>query len=320
MISATGNTPSLLNQLAANSADVQAQLAVALEQQSTGRVADTYAGLGTAVRTSVDLNPAVQQNQVWQSNIDRASSRLDITQSALTQISAIASKFYAQTNNINDINGADAANIAASATSALQQVAQLLNTRDGNVYVFAGQDSSNPPLPSTDPATVGAAVLASDTATAPFSATLGTGVPQVEVGDGQTVAVGLLANQNTLAVSQAPTTGSYMRDLLRGLATLATLTSTTATTAVGADTRARLGSAITAMATETGALGDIESNLKARQTTLAAVQTSLTQQVSNVQDVDVAATLTRVSALQTQLQASYQVIAGVKSLSLSNYL
>ena len=134
------------------------------------------------------------------------------------------------------------------------------------------------------------------------------------------MAVGLLANQNTLATSEAPTTGSYMRDLLRGLATLANLTPATATLAVGADTRTRLGSAITAMATETGALGTVQADLQTRKATLAATQTTLTRQVSDVQDVDMAATLTKVSALQTQLQASYQVIAGVKSLSLANFL
>lgn len=318
MIGATGG-PSLLAALAENSGLVRQQLAAALQQQSTGKVSDTYAGLGSAVRTSVDLRPALQHTQVWQTNIDTASSRLDVTQTALKQISAIAANFYAQTATINDINGAGAASLADDAKAALQQVSQLLNTRDGNTYVFAGQNPDTAPLPSTDPAVVGAAVLASDTATAPF-ASLGTAVPQVEVGDGQTVAVGLLANQNTLATSEAPTTGSYARDLLRGLATLSNLTSGTATLAVGADTRARLGSVVKALATETGALGTVQADLAARKDTLAATQTALTQQVSNVEDVDPAAVLTRVSALQTQLQASYQVIAGVKSLTLANFI
>ena len=318
MIGALGG-PSLLAQLAENSGRVQQQLAAALQQQSTGRVSESYAGLGSGVRTSVDLRPALQHTQVWQANIDVATSRLDVTQTALKQISAIAADFYAQTNTINDINGAGVASLAANAKTALQQVAQLLNTRDGNTYVFAGQNPDTPPLPNTDAATVGAAVLASDTATAPF-ASLGTAVPQVEVGDGQTVAVGLLANQNTLATSEAPSTGSYMRDLLRGLATLSNLTSATATLAVGADTRMRLGSVVKAAATEAGALGTIQTDLVARKETLAATRISLTQQVSNVEDVDLAATLTRISSLQTQLQASYQVIAGVKSLSLANFI
>ena len=41
--------------------------------------------------------------------------------------------------------------IAASARDALGQVAGLLDTQDGGVYVFAGQDTANPPVP--DPQT-----------------------------------------------------------------------------------------------------------------------------------------------------------------------
>lgn len=320
MITALGNAPTLISQLAANSTAVQKDLAAVLQQQSTGRVSDSYAGLNTAARTSVDLRPAMTHAQVWQANIDSAAARLDLTQTVLTQISAVAKDFYAQTNNINDINAADIPNIAAQAKVALNQVAQLLNTKQGETYIFAGQDSHNPPLPDTDAGTVGAALLASDTATAPFSATLGTAVPKVEVGDGQFVSAGLVANANALAVSAPPTTGSYMRDLMRGLATLAAMTPATATLALGADTRARLGSAISAMGTEAGTLGTVQNDLQARKTTWGAVQITLAKQVSNVEDADMAQVATRVSSLQTQLQASYQVIAGVKSLTLANFL
>ena len=165
------------------------------------------------------------------------------------------------------------------------------------------------------------ALLANPPTTAPFSATIGTAVPEVEVGEGQRVQVGLLANANTLAVSQAPTTGSYMRDIMTSLATLSQLTPTTPNVStVTATVRAQLNSAITAMSTETGALGDVQQSLTARQTALQDTNTALTQQVSNVEDVDVAATITKANQLQTQLQASYQIIAGTTNLSLANYL
>ncbi len=312
--------PGLLSALVDNSAAIRLQLDTALVQQSTGRVSDTYAGLGAGVHTSLDLSPAIQHHQVWQANIDHATGVLDVTQSALSQIAAIASSFRAQTNAINSVGVSQVASIAAAAQQALQQVAQLLNTQSGDVYVFAGQDSGNPPVPNTDPAALGADLLASDTATAPFSATIGTKPPLVEVGNGQFLAAGVLANQNTLVTSTAPTTGSYMRDVMRSLATLAALTDGPAAQATAADVRSRLTSAVTAIADERGALGSAEASLKTRQAGLAATRIALTKQVSNVQDVDMAATLTKVSALQTQLQASYQVIAGMKSLSLVNFL
>lgn len=320
MIGAASMNGGLLAQLSDNSQVVKAQLDTAMQQESTGLISNTYSGLGSGIRTSLDLSPAVNHLKTWQSNIGAATSRLDITQSALTQISAIASSFYAQTANINSVGASEVSNIATNASLALQQVAQLLNTKAGNVYVFSGQDTANPPMPNTDPAVVGAALLASDTATAPFSATLGTAVPSVEVGDGQQVQVGVLANQNTLATSVAPTTGSYMRDIMRELATLAAMTPGAAAQTTAADVRTRLASAIGGISDESGALGNIQASLSTRQTTLAATQTAVIKQVSNAQEVDMAATLSKIQLLQTQLQASYQLIAGLKALSLTNYI
>ena len=324
MIDATGGATSgasgLLGQLAGNTSTVQQQLNVALEQQSTGLVSQSYSGLGSGARTTLDLRPEMQHQQVWQNNVDAVGSRMAVTQTTLTQITSIASNFFAQTGNLNGMSDAEAANIAITAKSALTQVAQLLNTKDGDVYLFAGQDTSNPPVPNTDPAVLSSDLLASDTATAPFSSTIGTATPEVEVGEGQRVQAGVLANQNTLATSAAPTTGSYMRDIMRALATLSTVTDAASGQAVEADTRARLSSAIGAIGTESGALGDVQARLQSTKTALASTQTAMDSQVSDVEDVDMAATLTKVSSLQTQLQASYQVIAGVKDLTLAAFL
>ena len=319
MIGGVGQ-PGLLAVLAQNSAGVRGQLETTLAQQSSGKVAPAFAGLGAGARTTLDLRPAVQHQQVWQNNIDQAAGRLDATQAVLKQVGDIAASFYAQTNDINHIGTSRVEGIAISAKLALQQVGQLLNTKVGNIYVFAGQDTDRPPVPDTDPAVLGAALLASDTATAPFSATIGTAVPEVEVGEGQRVPTGVLATRNTLATSEAPTTGSYLRDVMRALATLAGLSDGPGVEAVAADTRSRLSSAIGAIGDESGALGNLQRGLETRKQSLAAAETSLTRQVSNVEDVDMAAVLTKVSALQTQLQASYQVIAGVKDLSLSRFI
>lgn len=321
MITATTGPTGILGTLTSDSSAIKAQLDVALEQQTTGLVSQTYSGLGANAQTSLDLNPQVAHLTTWQNNISAASSRLSITQSVLTQIDQIATNFYAQSNNINNVGVSEASTIAANAKVALQQVAQLLNTKDGNVYIFAGQDTGNPPIPDTSAATLSAAALAVPQTGAPFSSTISSTVPTIEVGEGQSVQVGLLANQNTLSVSTgATTTGSYTRDIMQGLATLASLTPGTAAQSGAAAAGTLLSGAITALSDEQGALGEIQSSLTARQTSMTATQTALTDQVSNVQDVDAAATITKVQALQTQLQASYQLIAGMKTLSLSNFL
>ena len=64
--------------------------------------------------------------------------------------SSIASNFYAQLNNMEGVNSSEIDSIAANARDALNQVANLLDTQDGGVYVFAGQDTGNPPVPDPD--------------------------------------------------------------------------------------------------------------------------------------------------------------------------
>jgi flagellar hook-associated protein 3 FlgL len=308
----------LLGRLTARSQSVRAQLDTALVQESTGRIAEDYAGLGVGARTSLDLGPTVIHLQTWQSNIDLATNRLSVTQTVMSSISEIATNFLAQTNNVNTIGYSEADSIAANAKQALQQVAQLLNTRVGNVYLFSGSDSSNPPIPNTDPTAIAADIQASNSGP-PFSATIGA-VPTVEIGEGQRVQIGLLANQDTLVSSSGSPTGSYMRDILLGLTTLAGMTAGAGAVASAATARTQLQAGSSALSDEQGALGNIQAGLKTTQSMLASTQTALKAQVSDAQDVDMAETITRIQALQTQLQASYQLIAGVKSLSLVNFL
>jgi flagellar hook-associated protein 3 FlgL len=310
----------LLTQLAGDGMTIRSQYDQTEEQAATGRVSDTYSGLGAQARTSLDLRPVIAHQSVWQSNIDAAQSRLDVTQTALSSINAIATNFYSQVNNINDVGDSEVTDIAASAKTALQQMGDLLNTKSGNVYIFAGQDTSNPPVPNTDPTVTGPQLLASPPTTAPFSSTIGTAVPEVDVGDGQRHKIGILANANGVAVSSAPTSGSYMRDIMTSLATLANLTAGPTAQATAQSVRSQLSSAISALATDTGALGEVQSTLTQRQSTLAETSTALSSQVSSVEDVDVAATLTKASSLQTQLQASYQIIAESRQLTLTSFL
>jgi flagellar hook-associated protein 3 FlgL len=341
-----------------NSTAIRKQLDQLTEQVSSGRTANTYGGLGTSAAVALQMQTAMTHNTVWAQNIDTVAGRMEAQQSALSQISSIAADFYAQTNNLNGLDVAQIDSVAASARQALQQVAGLLNTRYGSVYVFAGQDSSIPPVPNSDgilqsgfftaistavgslggagaPATI-AATLATASSNAagisPFSVQLSQPAaslvafrPTVQVGDGQFATVGIVASTNGDTPSTgSSTTGSYIRDIMRGLATLGSLSSSqVAATGFGqlvADTRASLGDAITALNQDAGVLGNRQSALAASKDTLTAVSTTLKGQVSNIQDTDMAKSLSDISLVQTQLQASYQLISALQKLSLTQYL
>jgi flagellin-like hook-associated protein FlgL len=237
-------------------------------------------------------------------------------------------------------------------------VASLLNETHGGTHVFAGQDGANPPVPqaagilSSGFATaIAAAVagLATNGAAATIAATLATGssnapgtspfsdalsqpaaavnalATSVPVGEGERIGTGIQASANAEATSTgAATTGSYMRDILRGLATLGALDGAQAGTADFAalveDVRAGLEGAVTALSVDAGVLGDRQAALQARRDRLDAAATVLAKGISAAEDVDMAETLSALSLAQTQLQASYQLLAGLPALSLVRFL
>ena len=115
-----------------------------------------------------------------------------------------------------------------------------------------------------------------------------------------------------------------MRDTLRALATIGSLSSAQADDPGFQDlvqnTRTSLSSAVSAMGQDAGVLGNVQSSLTATQTQLADTQTALNTQVSSAQDVDMASTLSQLSLVQTQMQASYQLISGLSGLSLVKFM
>jgi flagellar hook-associated protein 3 FlgL len=342
--------------LISNGAAVKQKLDHLTMQISTGLVSNTYAGLGAGAAISLNLQPQIASLQTWQNNINQAASFMQVTQTAMTQVQQIASNFRAQTGNLEGVDASEVDSVAAAARQALVQVAELLDTRDGNTYVFAGQDSGNPPVPDPDSivssgfytqiaaqvsqlGVQGAAVTAANTLViagsnaaglSPFSTYLSqpAGVaqaPAIQIGQGQTASVGLLASTNSVATSTgSSTTGSYIRDLMRALATIGSMSSSQVSdsgfTTLVQDTNASLTDAISAMAEDAGVLGNTQANLTTSQTTMADTATALTTQVGDVQDVDVAAAMSNLSLVQTQLEGSYQLIAAMSGLSLVKYL
>ena len=348
----------LLGQIATNAAGVSARIDTVTEQISTGLVSTTYAGLGASAIASLDLRPQIAQQTALTNGLNAATGQMDVTQNALSLIGSIATGLQTQLATMDCSNAADVAGVAGQARTALQQVASLLDTQDGDAYVFSGIDSANPPIPdpgdiinssfygsiasavsslttngasATESATVATASSNSSTVS-PFSAflsqppgALSHSLQTVRTGATGSATFGVLATANlTTSSTDSMSTGSYMRDLLRTLATAGAMSGSQAgtpeLTQLASDTASQLGSATTAMTQDQGLLGEQQDALTATGTGLTAAQDALTTQLSNVEDVDVASASTSLSLLQTQLQASYELISGMKSLSLVSYL
>jgi flagellin-like hook-associated protein FlgL len=347
-----------LTQVIADGAAVRSQLDTLTRQAGDGLVADTYSGLGSTASVSLTLGTQLSNVQTWQNNAQTSAAPMQVAQTALSQISSIASTFFSDAATLTGVNPSAIDSTAASARDALQQVAQLLDSQYGGDYVFAGTDSANPPVP--DPGNIlssgfvegisaavsslgtngATATIASTLAIAssnasgvsPFSVTLSQpaaalqgDVPMVQTGPDQFTQVGILASTNASAPSNgSSTTGSYIRDILRGLATIGSMSSsqasTTGFTTLVQDTQTSLGGAISALNQDAGVLGNRQSALSSTQQSLGDVSTTLQAQISNVQNVDMASTLSQLSTVQAQLQASYTLLNTMRSLSLATVL
>ncbi len=345
-----------MTQIIENSAATRARLDQLTEQSSTGLISQTYSGLGAgAAQTVLSVAPQIATANAQIAAINATVGPMTVQQNALTQISSLTSGIVAQLSSLSTLDSAGVSTVTQAAQQALVQVATLLDTQDGGVYVFGGQDSGEPPVP--DPGNIAssgfyaqiqaavanlagngaaattAAVLgiagSNAAGTTPFAAglTASTGLPAITLGNGQQVTTGIAANSNAAVTSTGigtTSTGSYMRDILAGLASIASLTPSQIS---GAGFQSFLQSTETSMRNandslnqDAGVLGNTQTALTTQASSLGATVTALTAQVSNADSVDAAATITQISTVQTALQSSYQLIAGMKSLNLASYL
>ncbi|MFT8807861.1 flagellin [Gluconobacter sp.] len=320
-------------------------------QATTGVLASSYADLGSSRTQALALQPAITQIASWKGNVTNAQNSLTTTQTALSQISTIAQNLTSSLSTLGStLSYSTVSTAATAAQSALTSLGNLLNTKQGDSYVFAGQQNTTAPV-STDLGTsdlatqIGQAVsqLASTsaadvlgttqdlvnntTAGQPFSASVSTSPDQayqqktqVVVGQSETVSIGMVATQGATSTS----TASPIRDLMRNLMVVASLGSASTSTSDYANLISGLQGS---MDTVTSGLGDMSGLLGVQQNSLTTQTSMLTQmsaalttQLGQVKDADLAKVSTQVTDTNNQLQASYSLIADMKSMTLASYL
>ena len=347
-----------LSRLNADSALIRARVETLTRQVASGRRAEVLGDIAPDAPRAINLSNDISRRANYVSNVDQALGRTGVVQATLQRLKDIASEFRSDVTIRLDAKDPTAlATVQARAKSAALEVAALLNTRVNGEYLFGGSDLANPPVPNaqailTSPlasaiateiggltngnaAAVAAATRAAagDTgALSPFSAFLedparGGAEPrrQVPAGDGQGIAYGIAANRNGTASSTGETTGSWSRDLLRGLLSMAALGPAQAAQEEGfgqlADTlRGGMEAAENALAEEMGALGAVEKQLSTVRTRHQNIADTLQKQLADITDVDLATTLTKLQAARNALEASYRMTSSLASLTLSQFL
>ncbi|CAG4921924.1 unnamed protein product [Acidocella sp. C78] len=344
----TGNF-GLIQQLAANSDVINQKLGQLTIQSQTGYVATTYAGLESAQAGSASptltVNASLNTLNNTISNLKVAQGQMGVQQNAIQTISDIASKALQQFQSVSSLTSGALDTAAATARTAVTQIASLLNSQDGTRYIFAGQDSTIPPVPNATSFTSAAFYVSIQSATSnlsvsgvfaaatsasnsPFSSTLSSNAaaPVVLGAGGVPITTGIVASGNQF-IGQSTgsnTTGSYIKDILTTLSAIGSLNSSQISNpnfnGFASAMSSSLGNAINTMAQDAGALGNNQALVNTQISDLQNTYTAFTNQVAGFDQVDMAKTLTHLSSTQTQLQASYQLIAAVKTMSLTQYI
>ncbi|MFM7611815.1 MAG: flagellin [Alphaproteobacteria bacterium] len=349
---------SLTGRIDLNAIVLRERLTLLGEQVSTGRKGSSYAVLNTDAPRSMDLRGEISRREAYQNTIQQTLAKVRVTQDVLDRIGAIAERFTANTAKLMGATKPEEIQIqAGQARAALVEVANLLNEEYAGEYLFGGSDTHNPPIPNAAAImnsgmvdgiikevkklgpTSAADVLSATKALAqtkvtgitPFSEFLETGAGASEgrrtllANDNERIEYGIPANKNAAVVSTGETTDSWVRDLLRGLSSIAGLTPdksqlgevyTTFITKV----QQGLKSSVEALALERGALGVTETRLQSIRTLHESVTLSLTLQVRDLEEVDMAKTITSFQATQSQLEASYRAMSIAQQLSLTRFL
>jgi flagellin-like hook-associated protein FlgL len=331
-------------------------------QASTGRIGETFGDLGSSARLSADLRAEMGRRQAYVRAIDGADARVDAMQNVLSRIGEIAQDLSAKALTMMTTGANAVAATAEQARQGLEELASLLNTRVGGVHIFGGSDTGTAPVPAgqdiiTTPwftqmstevgmlaagngATVLAntlAIAASDAAgTTPFSPFLSTltpagGLNEARIGlpdaDGSRIVYGVRANSNGAAISPASpaTTGSYVRDIMRGLAVLGSLQVPQAAvlpdfTDVVKEVALSLTAAGKTLEQERAALGVAQQRMAATKATHTTLVEAFTAQVSGVEDAPMEETLSRLQQVRTQLESNYQLIAAIRDYTLARFL
>ncbi|GBR53906.1 flagellar hook-associated protein FlgL [Neokomagataea thailandica NBRC 106555] len=335
-----------INTLSKRQTDLQAQV-------STGVTSVDYAGLGSARTQALAVQPALTQVSAWSGNVQNAQTMLSVGQSALSQISTISSNLTASISSlVGTPTSAAVASASQSAKASLSLLGALLNTQSNGVYVFSGDASTIAPIKgdlqsSAMSQAISASVQQLGTNTgqvvlqdslriagntgdeAPFSTALSGSAEEMSMqtqklilGPGGAQTVGWVASQGGASTSE--TTGSPIRDLMRNLMVVASLSGNQ----VGSDSYNSLISGIqvsnnsvnNGLSDASAQLGVQQNMLSSQSTFLDQMNSALTSQLGQAKDADMASVSTQLTDTQNQLQASYSVIANMKSMTLANYI
>ncbi|MFT6676430.1 MAG: flagellar hook-associated protein 3 FlgL [Sulfitobacter sp.] len=327
------------------------------QEVSTGRKADIYADLGPRSASVMKLRAREADTQTYMQANAVLGSKLE---AMLTSVDAVRDRIQSVlevtlSNATRPQNGAEV--LQREARAALESMVATMNTSYNGDHLFSGLNSEAPPLTRWDQTNSGtglspADALASIIGTGPtdaasaaaiadqidqafasndlsdpnrnFEATFYSGTPELDGGGQPSRQVNAWVNVGQEVVYGVRANDEPFREALKGLAMLASTDVSTMDEAAYGTWMGRVVEALTAgqegMLDASARIGFNQQIVETTQKQLVDLSLVQRTQISQYETVDPYEAITRMTNLENQLEASYQVSARLSSLSILNFL
>lgn len=301
----TSNTYSvILNDLL----NAQNRETTAQQQVSTGKKGDDLVAFGDQTRSLVATNTVKARVDGLVTQLNSLQVKMNFQQAALGQISDVSANLKQSLTNALASGQGDG--IMADVQSYFSQAIEALNTQYGGDYVFSGGQTQTKPFTAPDLATLTTGSVSS------FFKDGGL-VPSNRIDDSTTIQTGFLASSIGQQLMQA---FQAIQNFQQGAGGNFGGALTTAQQNFLQNEITTLDGVVTAATQTTAQGGDIQKRVEDATTAQTDRQTTLTNMLGDITDVNMAKAASDLTQAQSAVQASAQVFMTLKGMSLLNYL
>ncbi|HUN51455.1 MAG TPA: flagellin [Candidatus Sulfotelmatobacter sp.] len=314
-VSTFGSSQLLINQMLQDEQNIQ----TTQQQVSSGHVSNNYAGIADQAETLISSQTVAARTQQYINSNQLLDLKLQTYNTSLT---SLASNAQSLTNAVTSaLANNSATGLIDTVQNLLSQSIGQLNTQLDGQYIFGGSNTGTPPVNISTSAQL---IAMTEPPTAAFSNDQQQA--QAQINDTTTMTYGQVAstvgqpllqemqrilqyNNGSLGGPSPPGPGTAFSDpltpaqisFLQG--ELSNLTNVT--------------NGVNNAATQNGINQQELSNVEQQNT---SQMTTVTNFISDIQDVDAASAITNLNQDQLALQTSYAVIGQLSQLSLVNWL
>jgi flagellar hook-associated protein 3 FlgL len=299
----TQSMTSQINVLAARQFKLQNQ---ATTGQSIQAPEDDPAGMAQALGLQAESSNVAQ----YAENISTLQNRSALVGNALQQLKTITDRVSELATQSDSLSSPDQLQANASETTQLiQQAVQVMNSKDGDQYLFGGTTSGQPPFAATTDANGNVTGVTYQG---------NTSVTENEIGQNSTVTVDVPGENNSGSGPRGLIGDSrYGADLFNHMISLQNHLLAGDTAAINTTDQPALTKDEDNLIYQVSGNGAVQSRLEVAAAMASTQQTSLTNSLSTVAGADLTQTLTQLSQAQNAYQIALQSSSTIMQLKTS---